>query len=89
MALSGAGIGTLQSYWSSAAQGAPQKTLLQQSKELSDAVVALQAPRVAVSPARDSTGASMASLCLVQPEDSANSSASRGAAFAACSVVSD
>ncbi len=87
MALSGAGFGALQSYWRSAAQIAPQKTLLQRSKELSDAVVALQAPTIAVSPARGSTGASMATLCLVQPDDSANSSASLGALLAGYSTV--
>ncbi len=87
MALSGVGIGTLQSYWSSTAHVAPQKTLLQQSKELSDAVVALNAPTIAVSPARGSTGTSMATLCLVQPDDSAQSSASLSTVLAAYSTV--
>jgi hypothetical protein len=87
MALSGADFGAPQFYRSSAAQVLQQKTLLQQSKELSDAVGALQAPTVSVSPARGGTGASMATLCLVQPGDSGYSSGSLGSALAAYATV--
>ena len=87
MALSAAGFGVPQFYRSSVAQAVQQKSLLQQSKELSDAVVALQAPTVAASPARDSTGASMATLCLVQPGDSGSSTGSLSTVLAAYSTV--
>ncbi|MEI9915437.1 MAG: hypothetical protein WDN29_06060 [Methylovirgula sp.] len=87
MALSGAGFDAPQFYRSAVAQVAQQKTLLQQSKELSDAVVALQAPTVAASPVRGNTGASMATLCLVQPDDSAYSGGMLSAALAAYSTV--
>ena len=87
MALSAAGFSVPQFYRDSAAQAVQQKSLLQQSKELSDAVVALQAPTVAASPVRGSTGANMATLCLVQPGDSASSSGSLSTVLAAYSTV--
>jgi hypothetical protein len=87
MALVGAGFDTPQFYRSAVAQVVQQKTLLQQSKELTDAVVALQAPTVAASPVRGSTGANMATLCLVQPGDSASASSSLGSVLAAYSTV--
>ncbi len=87
MALSGADFGAPQFFRSSIAQMAQQKTLLQQSKELSDAVVALQTPTVAASSTRGGTGASMATLCLVQPGDSAYSGGSLSSALAAYATV--
>lgn len=87
MALSGADFGAPQFYRSSVAQVVQQKTLLQQSKELSDAVGALQAPTVSVSPARGGTGASMATLCLVGDSYSSGSLGSALAAYA--TVLSD
>jgi hypothetical protein len=87
MALSGADFAAPQFYRSSAAQVMQQKTLLQQSKELSDAVVALRAPMVAVSPL-SGTGANMTTLCLVQPGDSSSySGGSLGSALAAYATV--
>jgi hypothetical protein len=87
MALSGAGFDTPQFYRSAVAQVVQQKTLLQQSKELTEAVVALQAPTVATSPVRGSNGASMATLCLVQPDDSGYSGGTLSAALTAYSTV--
>jgi hypothetical protein len=82
-----ADFGAPQFYRSSAAKAVQPKTLLQRSQELSDAVVTLQTPTVSASPARASTGASMATLCLVQPGDSSYSSGSLGSALAAYSTV--
>jgi hypothetical protein len=89
MALSGAGFGAPQFYRSAAVQAAQPRSLLQQSKELSDALVALQAPIVAAAPTRNSTGASMATLCLVQPGDSANSNSLSTALAAYSTVLAD
>jgi hypothetical protein len=57
------GFGAPQCYRGSPAQGAPQKTFTQQSKDLSVAAV----------PVRASTGTQMATLCLVQPSDNSAS----------------
>lgn len=87
MALTGAGFGGPQFYRSSVAQVATQQSLSQRSRELSDAVVALHAPTITAAPVRDNTGARMATLCLVQPGDAANSNSSLGTALAAYSTV--
>jgi hypothetical protein len=63
-------FGAPQFYRSTAAPTIAQKNLAQQSKDLSDAVNALQSPLVAPTSVRASTGTQMATLCLVQPGDS-------------------
>jgi hypothetical protein len=78
MAISGVGPRAAQFYGGTVAQTAPQKSFAQQSKELSDAVVALQAPAILPAPARTSSSTQMATLCLVQPGDNATSAASGG-----------
>jgi hypothetical protein len=74
MALSAVGLGAPQFYRGDTAQAAPQKNITQQSKDLSDAVNALRSPTVVPLGVRASTGTQMATLCLVQPGDSAGSS---------------
>lgn len=73
MAVSGVGPRAAQFYGRTVAQTAPQKSFAQQSKELSDAVVALQAPGILPVAARSSSSTQMATLCLVQPGDNATS----------------
>jgi len=71
MAISGVGPSAAQFTRGMVAQTAPQKSFAQQSKELSDAVVALQAPAILPVPARASSSTQMATLCLVQPGENA------------------
>ncbi|WP_297297253.1 hypothetical protein [uncultured Methylovirgula sp.] len=71
MASSGVGLVTPQFYRGTLAQAAPKRGFVQQSKELSDAVVALQAPAVLPAPVRTGSSAQMATLCLVQSGDHA------------------
>ncbi|QAY95002.1 hypothetical protein CWB41_04030 [Methylovirgula ligni] len=86
MALYAVGFGTSQ--FSRATQPpAPQNVAAQQSRDLSDALVALQAPRILATSVRASAGTQMATLCLVQPSDtssdttSQSGTASTGGAF--------
>jgi hypothetical protein len=76
MAISGVGPRAAQFTGGTVAQAAPQTSFAQQSKELSDAVVALQAPAILAIPARTSSSTQMATLCLVQPGDNATGAGS-------------
>jgi hypothetical protein len=76
MAISGVGLRAAQFIRGTVAQTAPLKSFAQQSKELSDAVVALQAPAILPVPVRTSSSAQMATLCLVQAGDNAASTGS-------------
>ncbi|MEW6437259.1 MAG: hypothetical protein AB1508_08820 [Pseudomonadota bacterium] len=78
MAISGVGPRAVQFTRGTVAQTAPLKSFAQQSKELSDAVVALLAPTILPSPVRTSSSTQMATLCLVQPGDNATSAGSGG-----------
>lgn len=69
MPLSAVGFGAPQFYRGGAAQAVPQKSLAQQSKDLSDAVNALQSPAVIPTGVRAAPGTQMATLCLVQSHD--------------------
>jgi hypothetical protein len=92
MALSAVGLGTPQFYRGGTAQAAPQKNVTQQSKDLSDAVNVLRSPAVVPLGVRTSTGTQMATLCLVQPGESAGGSGSsnfNGVVSAYSTVLAD
>ncbi|MGP8231379.1 MAG: hypothetical protein ACLQL2_01750 [Methylovirgula sp.] len=84
MALYAVGIGTSQFYRGPVTQAPTQdRPVAQQSRDLSDAVAALQAPQILMTTVRASAGTQMATLCLVQPSDTSSEagSASPGGAL--------
>ena len=92
MALSGVGFGAPRFYRGATAEAAPQRSIVQQSRDLSDAMTALRAPAVLPRPMRASIGAQMATLCLVQSGDeftSAGASGLNAASAAYATVISD
>lgn len=76
MALYAVGFGTPQFSRAPVAQAsARQNGAEQQSRALSDALAALQAPQILATSVRTSAGTQMATLCLVQPGDTSNDTA--------------
>jgi hypothetical protein len=67
MALYAVGFGISQFYRGPVAQAQP--SVAQQSRDLSNAMAALQAPQILTTSVRPSAGTQMATLCLVQPSD--------------------
>ncbi len=73
MALYAVGFGTSQFSRATVARApAQQNVAAQQSRDLSDALAALQAPQILATSVRASAGTQMATLCLVQPSDTSS-----------------
>ena len=87
MALTGVGLGTPRFFRAATLPDAPTKSLAQQSQDLSNAMAALQAPAILPASPRTGVDTQMATLCLVQPDDTALGDGSLGNALAAYATV--
>lgn len=87
MALYAVGSGTSQFSRAGLAQAsARQNVAAQQSRDLSDALAALQAPQILTTSVRPSAGTQMATLCLVQSGDTSSDTSSSASSAPAATL---